>query len=280
MWQIFMTSRLPRTVSIVLAGASLSVSGLLMQSMTQNPYAAPSTVGTVEAAQLGLLCALFMFPQASLGQKALFAFVSSLLFTLFFIYFIRQLLFKEKWYLPLVGMVYAGLIGAFAQGIAYHFDLVQSLASWLQGSFAMVQPGQYEWLFFSLLSLFGVWHFAHSFTLMSLGESTSRHLGLDFQKLEVLGLSLIALTTSVTVITVGNLPFLGVIVPNFVRRYYGDHLRNNQGIVALSGAILVLVCDIIARQLIPPYEVSVSLILGIVGATIFILLLWRGALHD
>ena len=72
-------------------------------------------------------------------------------------------------------------------------------------------------------------------------------------------------------ITVGGLPFLGVIVPNLVRKHYGDNLSQTKLIVALVGANLVLACDILSRVLIRPYELSVSLLLGIIGSLVFIL---------
>ena len=110
---------------------------------------------------------------------------------------------------------------------------------------------------------------------MNLGRETSESLGISYSLVEKSALFLIALTTSVTMITVGGLPFLGVIVPNIVRKRYGDNLTNIKLIVALVGANLVLACDILSRILIRPYEISVSLILGIIGSLVFILLLWK-----
>lgn len=80
---LFWESRLPRTISILLAGFSMSIAGLLMQTVTQNHFAAPSTVGTVEAAKFGMLLSLFFFPSATLAQKMLFAFVSAIFLQLF-----------------------------------------------------------------------------------------------------------------------------------------------------------------------------------------------------
>lgn len=140
----------------------------------------------------------------------------------------------------------------------------------------MIQTSQYEWLFLSLISSLAVWRFSASFTLMGLGQETSRTLGLNYEGMEILGLSLIALTSSVTMITVGSLPFLGVIVPNLVRRFVGDRISQSVWITGLSGACLVMVCDILSRLIIPPYDLSVSLILGILGSLIFVILIWRG----
>lgn len=280
-WLIFTASRLPRTLSILLAGSAMAVAGLLMQTVMQNNFAAPSTVGTIEGAQLGILISLFLFPSATLVQKMTLAFVSSIFLTFLFLRLTRALRLQERWLLPLIGLVYSGIIGSFAGIMAYHYNLVQSFSSWLQGSFSMIQKNQYEWLFFNLLILILVWRLSASFTLMGLGEASSQVLGLDYRKYEWLSISLVALTTSVTVITVGSLPFLGVIVPNIVRIYKGDHLEQTHLSVALIGAILVLVCDCLARWLIAPYELPVSLILGIIGSGTFVLLLlWKGRFYE
>ncbi|MFC6278574.1 ABC transporter permease [Streptococcus moroccensis] len=280
MWLIFQASRLPRTLSILLAGSSMSVAGLLMQTMTQNPFAAPSTVGTVEAAQLGLLLSLFVFPQATLAQKMTFSFLTAILLTLLFLKLVKSLPIKEQWVLPLIGVVYSGIIGSLATIVAYRFNLVQSMSSWLQGSFAMIQSNQYEWLFLNLIILVLAWALSSGLTLMGLGEDSSRVLGLSYRRYEVLVIVLVALTTSVTIMTVGSLPFLGVIVPNVVRLYQGDHLKRSVSTIALAGACLVMICDILARVVIAPYEVSVSVILGILGSLGFVMLLWKGRVYE
>ena len=251
-----------------------------MQTITQNQFAAPSTVGTTEAAKLGMVLSLFVFPSASLTQKMIFAFVSSIVFTLFFLAFMTIFSVKERWMLPLIGIIYSGIIGSVTEVIAYRFNLVQSMTAWTQGSFSMIQTHQYEWLFLGLIILIAVWKLSQTFTIMNLGKETSESLGISYSLLEKLALFLVALTTSVTMITVGGLPFLGVIVPNLVRKHYGDNLSQTKLIVALVGANLVLACDILSRVLIRPYELSVSLLLGIIGSLVFILLLWRGGRKD
>ena len=251
-----------------------------MQTITQNQFAAPSTVGTTEAAKLGMVLSLFVFPSASLTQKMLFAFVSSIVFTLFFLAFMAIFTVKERWMLPLIGIIYSGIIGSVTEVIAYRFNLVQSMTAWTQGSFSMIQTHQYEWLFLGLIILIAVWKLSQTFTIMNLRKETSESLGISYSLLEKLALCLVALTTSVTMITVGGLPFLGVIVPNLVRKHYGDNLSQTKLMVALVGANLVLACDILSRVLIRPYELSVSLLLGIIGSLVFILLLWRGGRKD
>ena len=234
-WELFWESRLPRTLAIILASSAISLSGLLMQTISQKPYAAPSTTGTTEAAQGGLRSSLF-----------------------------------------LVGLIYSGIIGSFAETIAFRFNLTQSMTSWSQGSFSMIQRHQYEWLFLLVFVLLVVRWYSNTFSIMALGEDTSRTLGLSYQTMETLALVLVSLTSAITMITVGALPFLGVIVPNLVRQFAGDFFKNTRSLVMLVGMILVLACDIVARLVIWPYEVSVSLILGVIGTLVFLMLIWKG----
>lgn len=135
MQQVFWLSRVPRLLSVILAGSSMSIAGLLMQTMTQNEFAAPSTIGTTEAAKLGLLLSLFFFNGPSLFQKMLCAFICSFALTIVFIMIQQSLQLKEKWMIPLVGLIFSGMISAFTNMISYQFHLVQSLTSWTQGSF-------------------------------------------------------------------------------------------------------------------------------------------------
>ena len=154
------------------------------------------------------------------------------------------------------------------------------MTSWTQGSFAMIQTNQYEWLFLNLIIVVGIWRFSESFSIMNLGEEASTMLGLPFSQMEAIALFLVSLTTAVTMITVGSLPFLGVIIPNIVRHFVGNHLKKSRRLVFWSGVCLVLACDILARLIIRPYELSVSVILGVLGSAIFIWMLWRGDVYD
>lgn len=100
-------------------------------------------------------------------------------------------------------------------------------------------------------------------------------MGLNYHRVVLLGTGLIAVATGVVTVIVGNLPFLGLIVPNIVSMIRGDDLRSNLPWVCLLGIAIVTVCDIIGRTIIMPFEVPVSLILGVVGAVVFIALLLK-----
>lgn len=213
---------------------------------------------------------LLLFPSPGLLEKMATSFVFAIAFSALFITLQHHLSLKQKWMIPLIGLIFGGVIGACTQFIAYQFQLVQSLSSWMQGSFSMIQTNQYEWLYLCLFVLVISIIFAHYYTVVSMGEDISRNLGVPVKRMESLTLVLIALTTSVTMITVGSLPFIGVIVPNIVRMRFGSQMKVLVPLTMLVGACLVLACDIIARMVIAPYEISVSIILSILGAALFI----------
>lgn len=287
-WQLSATSqlilwhsRIPRTVSILLAGGSLSVAGLVMQTISQNRFAAPSTIGTVEAAKLGLLVSIGLFQNVTLFQKMLGAFVGAIVMTVFFFLILRRIHIKQQWTIPLFGIIFGQLINALTGAIAYHFDIVQSLSSWQQGSFSMVQNGTYQWLFLAALVVSMIILLHRPLTIMQLGRDSALAVGIEYDVLSRLILAAVCLIVSVNVITVGVLPFIGVIVPNVVRLFVSDRLAHSLPIVMMSGSIFVLACDLMARLLIRPYEIPVSILMTMIGGTIFIILVLyrrRGAI--
>ena len=108
-----------------------------------------------------------------------------------------------------------------------------------------------------------------------LGEEISTNVGLNYNQVVLIGTVLVAVATGVVTVVVGNLPFLGLVVPNIISMWRGDDLRSNLPWVCLLGIAIVTVCDLVGRTIIAPFEVPVSLILGVVGAVVFIALLLR-----
>ena len=94
-----------------------------------------------------------------------------------------------------------------------------------------------------------------------------------------IGMTVVAVTSATVVLTVGALPFLGLVVPNVVRAAIGDNARRSVPWVALLGAALVLACDLVARLVIHPFELPIATVLGIVGAVAFLILLSRRRAH-
>lgn len=272
---IFWTTRVPRTLSLLIAGSTLSVCGLVMQHLTQNKFVSPTTAGTMDSARLGILFVMIFLPQAPLLLRSAVAFLFAFGGTLIFVQLTRFLPGKNQIMVPLVGVMFGNIIGSVATFFAYQFQLVQNMSSWLQGNFATVMRGSYELLYIAVPLLVILYLFAHYFTVAGLGEEVAQNLGLNYRFVQVAGLAMVALASSLVLIMVGTIPFLGVIVPNLVSLRYGDQMKKTLGITAWLGSIFLLSCDILARIIIAPYEIPVSVIVGIIGSICFITLLVR-----
>lgn len=273
--QILMISRLPRLLSVLLAGMSMSICGLLMQQLTQNKFVSPTTAGTLDCTRLGILLSLLLFAGDSLFVKILFAFVFALIGTYVFTRVIEQIRLNDTTFVPLAGIAFGGVVGSLSTFIAYRYDLIQNTASWLMGDFSMMIKGRYELLYINIPLLVVCYLFANQFTIAGMGEALARNLGLNYRRTVQIGLAVVAMTTAAVVLTVGTIPFLGLVVPNIVSIMRGDHLRNNLGFTALLGSIFLLGCDLFGRLIIYPYEIPISLTVGVVGSALFIYLLVR-----
>lgn len=278
-WLSLLASRIPRTVAVLLAGAALALSGLLMQLLVRNRFVEPTTVGTSESAGVGILIAVMVFPSAPLWVKMVIAIITALAGTAVFVRLIRSLPPRAPIVaVPLVGIMLSGVIAAGTTFVAYQFDLLQSLGIWMQGDFSGVLRGRYELLW--LLAAVGVvlWLFAERFTLASLGEEQATSLGLSYKSTLNLGLALVAAASAITLVVVGAIGFVGLIIPNLIAMWRGDNLRRNIVWTALAGSGFVLICDLLARTINHPYEIPVGTISGVLGGIVFLALLLTGKL--
>ena len=273
--EMFGITRLPRTIALVLAGAAMAMSGLVMQLLTQNRFVEPTTTGTTEWAGLGLLVVMILFPGASVGQRMLGAVVFAFIGTMVFFAFLRQVKLRSSLIVPIVGIMLGAVVSSVSTFLALQTNLLQNLGVWFAGSFTSVLKGQYEMLWIVLLVVVAVFVVADRFTVAGLGEDIATNVGLNYNRVILLGTGLIAVASGVVTVVVGNLPFLGLIVPNVVSMFRGDDLRSNLPWVCLVGVGLVTVCDLFARTVIAPFEVPVSVVLGVVGAVVFIAVLLK-----
>lgn len=268
-------TRVPRTVALVLAGASMAMAGLVMQLLTQNRFVEPSTVGTAEWSGLGLLLVYVLFPTAGLLTKMLVSIVFGFAGTMIFFSFLRRVRLRSSLIVPIVGIMFGAVVGAISTFVAVRFDLLQMLGTWFAGRFTGIEVGRYEPLWLVTVVCVAVVFLADRFTVAGLGKEVATNVGLNYEAVVLLGVGLVAVTTGVVTVVVGVLPFLGLVVPNVVSMVRGDNLRTNIPWVFLTGIWLVTICDLVGRTIIAPFEVPVSLVLGAVGSVVFVLLLLR-----
>ena len=272
--EIFLISRLPRLLAILCTGTGMSVAGLIMQQLCSNKFVSPTTGATISSAQFGILLALLFMPASTLRSRAFFAFAAAILGTWIFVWFIQRIQFKDVVMVPLVGMMFGNVIGGVTSYLAYKYEMTQALSSWLVGHFSLVLKGRYEivWLTVPLVILAFV--FANHFNIVGLGKDFSKNLGVPYNLVLFSGLTIAAMITASIVVVVGSISYIGLIVPNVVAMYKGDKIRGTLVDTALFGAIFVLVCDMIGRAVIAPYELPIELIVGILGSVLFVGLLF------
>ncbi|ARJ38733.1 iron ABC transporter permease [Sporosarcina sp. P21c] len=274
--EIFLISRVPRLVAILLAGAGMSIAGLIMQQLSRNKFVSPTTAGTLDATKLGILVSMLIFTNATLLEKMAVSFTFALLGTFLFMQILDRIKFKDAIFIPLVGLMFGNILSSIATFFAYKANVIQNMSAWLQGDFSMIMKGRYELLYISIPVLIITYLYANRFTVAGMGEDFSKNLGLAYKSIVNIGLILVALITTTVVLTVGLIPFLGLIIPNIVSIFKGDHLQKTLPHTALLGAIFLLICDILGRVIIFPYEISISLMVGVIGSAIFLFLLFRG----
>ena len=271
--ELFFTSRIPRLFAILLAGAGLSIAGRVMQQISQNRFAAPSTTGTIECAMLGYVMSVVFFGS---GEQLWLVFGVSILGTLMFVQFIQRIQFKSVVFVPLVGIIFGNVVDADTTFIAYKYEALQSLSAWSVANFANILRGDFELLYIAVPVALLSYLFAARISAVGIGKDFAVNLGLNYQQVVTLGVLLVSIMSASVVMIVGQLPFLGLIVPNLVSYFYGDNLKRNIPLTAMYGAFLVLACDLVSRVIIFPHEMPISIVISILGGVVFIAMLLRG----
>ncbi|WPZ22637.1 iron chelate uptake ABC transporter family permease subunit [Sulfitobacter faviae] len=271
--ELLVVSRAPRTIAVVISGGALAVSGAIMQMLVRNRFVEPMTAGTGQGAALGILLVTLFAPGASIFVKMVLASLTALAAGAGFLAIVQRLPPTQPLLVALVGLIYGGILGAAVTFIAYQADLLQYVEIWMNGEFSGVLQGRYELLWLVALVAALTYLAADQFAIIGMGRTASINLGLNYGQTMVLGLLAISIVTALTVVTVGLIPFVGLVVPNIVARLAGDNLRRSLPLTAMTGAGLVLLCDILGRLIRYPYEIPVGTVFGVVGALLFLWLL-------
>lgn len=273
--QVLFVSRAPRTAALILAGSSMAIVGMIMQMLARNRFVEPSTIGTAESASLGILAVTVLAPDAPVIVKMITAALFAMAGTALFLRILKFVPLRSVLLVPLVGIMLAGVIGAITNFFAYRLDLLQSLGAWMTGDFSVVLKSRYELLWVAGALGLAAYVAADRFTVAGLGQDFTTNLGLNYRRVMLLGLTIVSLVTASVIVTVGSVPFLGLIVPNVVAMTVGDNMRRSLPWVAILGAGFVLVCDIFGRLIIRPYEMPIGAVMGVIGAFFFLYLLLR-----
>lgn len=271
--KVFLLSRIPRLLAIICTGVGMSVAGLIMQQLCMNKFVSPTTGATIQSAQFGIMLSLVFIPNISMWGRMLFSFTTAILGTWIFVWFIQKIKFKDTVLVPLIGIMFGNVVGGVTSFLAYKFEVTQQLSSFLIGSFSLIIKGNYELVYMAAPLVIIALLYANHFNIVGMGRDFSQNLGVNYKRILFLGLTLASMITASVVSVVGQISYIGLIVPNIIAMFKGDKIRGTLIDTALFGAVFVLTTDMIARSVIMPYELPIELIVGIFGSILFIGLL-------
>jgi iron complex transport system permease protein len=272
MWHV----RIPRTVAVTVVGVGMSICGLIMQILTRNKFVSPTTAGTLEGARLGIMLTLLFVPTVGILGRSVVIFGTTMTVTVVLVLILEKIQVKNHIFVPLVGIVYSGIISAIVSFFAQRSQNVQQISTALIGNFSLALSGRYEVVLITIPLLAVAYLYASKFMIVGLGADTAKGLGLNYRLTMYIGLTLVSVIATLTIIVAGIIPFLGLIVPNIVAIFMGDNIKKTLLPTAMFGGVFLLLCDIVSRLIIFPFEVPVSLTVGVLGAAIFLVMLIRG----
>jgi len=290
-WRIVWNIRLPQALAAIVAGAGLSVAGVVMQSILRNPIASPFTLGVSNAGAFGAAVSVVVLGtgkvQSTVADAVIInnpymttmvAFLFCLLAT-GVILLISKIRGTSPEVMVLAGVALSSLFTAGTMFLQYFADDTQ-LAAVVFWTFGDV--GRVNWLELEIMAgvvLLAILFFivnCWNYNAIDAGDETAKGLGVNVERIRLTGMVISALVSAVIVAFLGVIGFIGLICPHMVRRVIGDDQKYLIPGSALFGGILLLVSDTAARLIISPYVLPVSVLTAFMGAPAFIYLLLRG----
>ena len=277
---ILLNLRLPRIILACLVGSALSVVGTSFQGIFKNPMADPFVLGVSSGAALGATITMVFLNEIhffGMSMVAVSAFIGAII-TTFLVYNIARVGTK----VPVATLLLAGiainylLSSIISLMMTFNRDNIEKIVMWTMGSFSTADWNEVILLFIIVVpSILFIFTFSRDLNIMLLGEDSARSLGIDvngFKKhIFVISTLMVAAVVSVS----GIIGFVGLIVPHAIRMMFGSDNRVVIPFSALGGAIFLIICDTLARVVVPPSEIPVGIITSIFGVPFFIYLLYR-----
>ncbi len=283
--------RLPQTMTAVVAGAGLACSGAVMQSVLRNPLASPFTLGISHAAAFGAAFSVMILGSGIMESTASTALnISNPFITLFcsfmfsmataiLIIYISKIKGASPQVMILTGVALGSLFVAGTMLLQFFADDVQlaAMVFWTFGDVARA-----DWKDFGFLSVVTVClllYFlvnAKQYNAMDMGDETAKGLGVNVEAVRLRGMMAASCTTAVIISFVGIISFIGLVAPHIVRRLIGDDHRFLMPASIFIGAFILLCADIVARLILLPHVLPVSIFSSFLGAPIFIYLIIKG----
>lgn len=275
---VLLMSRLARILVALLVGASLSLSGLLMQLQYQNDLADPSLMGISEGSALAISLMMIFRPEASMLEKICLSLVGSVLTSILLSFISKKLINNQnRLGLPLLGIVLSMLLSSATTFIVSYFNIAQSVSAWYASRLYRVSLVD-VWYFlpFLIMGIFFLVILRKELNIFAFGQDITTVIGMNRKMVSLLLSGLVVLFTGVSVAVVGRLAFIGLVVPHISKLLIGKKYSDNILLVPMLGASLVLVSDYLSRLVNAPFETPVSVVIAMIGVPLFLYLIRKG----
>ncbi|WP_114497921.1 FecCD family ABC transporter permease [Fontibacillus phaseoli] len=270
--------RLPREVAAALVGAALAVSGSIMQGITRNPLADPGLLGLTSGANAALAITMAFLPAVGYGGVISACFIGAAAGSVI-VFGIgaarRGGLSPIKF--VLAGAAVSTFLYAVADGVGLYFQKSKDVSMWTAGGLNGT-----SWLQLKLivpLILIGIVTallLSRQLTVLSLSEEVAAGLGQRIHRIKAVLFVVNIVLAGAAVALVGNMVFIGLMVPHIVRAIVGTDYRRIVPMSVIMGAILMLLADTLSRNLNPPFEIPIAAIGAVMGLPFFLMVIKKG----
>lgn len=270
--------RLPREIAAVFVGAALSISGAIMQGMTRNPLADPGLLGLTAGANAALALTLVVIPSANYIGILFACFIGAAVGAAL-VFGIGAM--KKGGFSPirivLAGAAVSAFLFAIAEGVGIYFKISKDVSMWTAGGIIGTSWSQLQVIvpvisIGILVSLF----LSKQLTILSLNEEVAVGLGQNTTQIKTILFILVTLLAGASVALVGNMAFIGLMVPHIVRAIAGTDYRFILPMSALTGASFMLLADTLGRTINAPYETPAAAIIAVMGLPFFLFIVHKG----
>ncbi|SFL80479.1 FecCD family ABC transporter permease [Halanaerobium salsuginis] len=269
--------RIPRAIAAIFVGAALAAAGAIMQGMTRNPLADPGLFGLTAGANLFLAITLAIFPAIDYLGTILASFIGAAIGA-GLVFGIAA--FNQKGFSPLkivlAGSAVSTFLYAVTRAISIYFKISKNVTMWTAGGLVGVGWSQLKLIIpIIIFGLAGAFLLARQLTILSLKEEIAIGLGQKVFRTKIMLFLIIIILTGAAVAVVGNIVFLGLMIPHLVRTFAGRDYRFVMPLSALTGSIFMLLADLLSRTLNAPYETPVVAIIALLGLPFFLIIVNR-----
>ncbi|WP_183243209.1 FecCD family ABC transporter permease [Anoxybacillus mongoliensis] len=267
--------RLPRGVAAVVVGAALAVAGAIMQGMTRNPLADPGLIGLTAGANAALAVMFAFFPSATYMQTVFACFVGAAFGSLL-VFGIGAKQFSP-FRIVLAGAAISTFLYAVAEGIGLIYKVSKDVSMWTAGGMMGTTWHELKIVtpFICFALLFAFWQ-SRQLTILSMSEEVAVGLGQQLTRVKTILFFIVIVLAGASVALVGNLAFVGFMIPHLVRSFVGTDYRFILPMSAIGGATFMLFADTIARMIHAPYETPVVAVVAVMGLPFFLFIVRKG----